>query len=334
MDCVTSFNMSLDALLHRRPPTPWEKFAASPLLFISKLAYSSISTPSHVSSSPTSLRLVLISDTHSTHSSQPALPDGDILIHSGDLTHSGTYAELSSALSWLASQPHTHKVFIAGNHDALLADHDSLDRKELLGLYSGLTYLEDEATVLTVRGRSVHLYGSPRTPKHGSGVFQYPRAPSSILDDVWQERDIPPTTDILITHGPPLHHLDLGVGCPALLSTLWHIQPRLHVFGHIHGARGIEFLPFTRAQAAYERVCACVRARTGVKGLEGGGWIDAISVVWAAVFTACGWGRSRTREGTLLVNAAAVEGLRDDILRGAVVVDLQLNAIDRELEAR
>ena len=34
------------------------------------------------------------------------------------------------------------------------------------------------------------------------------------------------------------------------------MRPRLHVFGHIHAARGRETVWWDDAQAAYERVCA------------------------------------------------------------------------------
>lgn len=52
-----------------------------------------------------------------------------------------------------------------------------------------------------------------------------------------------PKTDILLTHGPPLRVHDLATrgvhaGCPALLERVSQIQPRLHVFGHIHEGRG------------------------------------------------------------------------------------------------
>ena len=45
--------------------------------------------------------------------------------------------------------------------------------------------------------------------------------------------------DILITHGPPLGHGDLcchgnRAGCLQLLHTVQRIQPKYHVFGHIH----------------------------------------------------------------------------------------------------
>lgn len=41
------------------------------------------------------------------------VPDGDLLIHAGDLTARGTMAEWWAACEWLASQPHRDKVLVA-----------------------------------------------------------------------------------------------------------------------------------------------------------------------------------------------------------------------------
>ncbi|KAH8838858.1 hypothetical protein MCOR27_010049 [Pyricularia oryzae] len=48
------------------------------------------------------------------------LPPGDSLVHAGDLSQYGTLAEIQAQLTWLAAQPHRHKVVVAGNHDLLL----------------------------------------------------------------------------------------------------------------------------------------------------------------------------------------------------------------------
>ena len=62
------------------------------------------------------MKLVLISDTHGLHS-KVSVPDGDILIHAGDLTNVGKAMEIAEAGEWLRSLPHKHKVVIAGNHE-------------------------------------------------------------------------------------------------------------------------------------------------------------------------------------------------------------------------
>ena len=83
---------------------------------------------------------------------------------------------------------------------------------------------------------------------------------------------IPPLTYILIAHGPPPVHLDssninLGKstdGCYALLTALRHVRFKVHVFGHIHVGRGVEFVRRDAMQKAYEEVCA---RRVGWSGL-------------------------------------------------------------------
>jgi Icc-related predicted phosphoesterase len=56
---------------------------------------------------------------------------------------------------------------------------------------------------------------------------------------------IPKKTEVLITHGPPHNILDRVfdgklVGCEELLIKVQEIKPRLHIFGHIHEARGVK----------------------------------------------------------------------------------------------
>lgn len=42
------------------------------------------------------------------------IPDGDILIHAGDLTNVGTLKEIKSVERWIGSLPHKHKVHDLG----------------------------------------------------------------------------------------------------------------------------------------------------------------------------------------------------------------------------
>lgn len=307
----------MDALLKRRPPTSWERFRSSPLLFLARLLYS----PPLLPPKPEGLgkiRVVCISDTHNSHSLQPPLPDGDILIHAGDLTNSGTRQELDDALFWLESQPHPHKFFIAGNHDTCLADPDI--PHYISSTYPSLTYLPEASAIVTIRGRTLRVYGSPYTPKHGSWVFQYPRvsprlySPSENCEsestNIWSR--IPLLTDILVTHGPPFGHLDLDkAGCYSLLTALWRVRPKLHVFGHIHAARGVEFVRWDAANAAYEAVCA---GRMG--------WFGLIRLAWWTVVTWV-WGTPLVGDVvTTMVNAASVGGLRDDQRKGAIAIEI------------
>lgn len=61
-------------------------------------------------------RFVCVSD---THNSSPAdgsfkLPKGDVLIHAGDLTKQGTYAELQKTLDWIEQADFEVKIVVAG----------------------------------------------------------------------------------------------------------------------------------------------------------------------------------------------------------------------------
>lgn len=85
------------------------------------------------------MRIVCISDTHGHHGNI-TVPAGDVLIHAGDLTDTGTEAELKEALRWFGCLPHRHKVFIAGNRDGLF-ERDPQAAAAMVP--KGVHYLED-----------------------------------------------------------------------------------------------------------------------------------------------------------------------------------------------
>ncbi|TBU47118.1 metallophosphoesterase domain-containing protein 1 [Dichomitus squalens] len=307
---------ALDDLLYRREPAWWELLAEDPLLFVARRAFAACqpNPPPEADdlqcSSPPRARVVCISDTHNHHSLLPPLPPGDILIHAGDLTMSGTEEEIDSALAWLDAAPHAHKIVIAGNHDTALA---SEQRDAILQRYPSLTYLEDSSITLEVQGRLLSVYGNPRSPKHGSGVFQYQ------YDAYHWERRLPPYTDILVTHGPPKTHLDWKlVGCQHLLKSVWLTRPRLHVCGHIHVGRGVRYLTWSRPQKWYELACQT----------NAGRWsrlINTVLVVGAALGAKIvGRPKFLGGEGTILVNAASAGGARDNLRQGPIVVNVPL----------
>ena len=118
-------------------------------------------------------------------------------------------------------------------------------------------------------------------------------------------------TDVLITHGPPAHHLDHGSGCNALLDLLWKLRPKLHVFGHIHAARGMQAVTWTHGQSAYEKVSA-----------GQGGWMDLVSIWLQSIRWLLRSGPRLREAASVLVNASAVGGVRDEKRYSAIVVDI------------
>ncbi|KAI0840800.1 Metallo-dependent phosphatase [Hypoxylon sp. FL0890] len=294
----------LDDLLRRPRPSAWQLFVQNPCVFLARKLYSwrRLNAPSQLPENAVSV--VCISD---THNSQCSLPDGDILIHAGDLTQSGSFEELQATISWLQSQPHSVKVVIAGNHDLLLdASRPGIDGKALamrkqIG-WGDIRYLQDSATaVICKNGRHVNIYGSPSSPKHGNWAFQYPRQ-----TDVWREL-VPDKTDILVTHAPPRAHLDLTtLGCQHLLRELWRVHPALHVFGHVHEGYGHEWVQFDAVQQAYERTV-----------LAGGGIWNLLSVLRAFIYSLFHTPLIPTCQ---LVNPSMVGGLRDDARRRPIKV--------------
>lgn len=287
---------SLDALFDRPKPSRWQEFVASPSKYLARLLHS-LQQRRHSPRKPSrAISVVCVSDTHNT---QPEVPHGDLLIHAGDLTQSGSLEEVQATVDWLKSLSHPHKIIIAGNHDMVFETKD----KAKLDL-GDIKYLQDSSTgVRFSNGRALNVYGSPWTPTPGTWAFQHTRG-----QDVWTG-SIPENTDILITHRPPRFHLDVaGYGDDNLLKELWRTRPRLHVFGHVHGGYGQEFIAYDRFEARYEDVCRGVAGSTALMKMLG----QLLKFRF----------KSRSAGGTVLVNAAAVGGLRDNERRSPLLVSL------------
>ena len=177
------------------------------------------------------MRIVCVSDTHSWHD-RTEVPDGDLLVHAGDITRHGDLADVEDFDRWLGTLPHRYKVVICGNHDFCFEQTPEQARRRI----TNATYLEDEACVV----EGITIYGSPWQPWYGGWAFNLERGRP--LAEKWAL--IPDGTQLLITHGPPEGVLDLTfrgerAGCRDLLERVKAVRPRLHVFGHIHEAAGV-----------------------------------------------------------------------------------------------
>lgn len=182
------------------------------------------------------MRLVCISDTHGEHEAVD-LPEGDVLVHAGDITAHGVEQDLQRFLEWFSSRPFAHHIFIAGNHDNWLEAEPELSAARVAE--SGVCWLDDSGCQID----GVSFWGSPITPRFHEWAFM--RDPGADIERHWQM--IPESTDVLITHGPPFGILDLvergaglteHTGCPSLLEAVSRINPTLHLYGHIHEGYG------------------------------------------------------------------------------------------------
>lgn len=184
------------------------------------------------------MRIVCISDTHNCNE-QITVPDGDLLIHSGDATTIGTTEEIRRFNHWFTGLPHKNKIFVAGNHDWLF-EREPESAQRLLD--PSIIYLQDS----TVEIDGLKIYGSPWQPRFFDWAFNLMRGPE--LAEKWKL--IPKDIDVLITHGPPHGILDEvprkwgieNTGCEELRKRVEeiaeHRRLKFHVFGHIHCGYG------------------------------------------------------------------------------------------------
>jgi len=104
------------------------------------------------------MRLVAVADTHMFEEDLGTLPEGDVLVHAGDLLRRGTLEELERVVPWLIAQPHRHKVVIAGHHDGCFERAERTRALEMLG--DSVVYPQDADAAL--EGRRV--WGRPGRP--------------------------------------------------------------------------------------------------------------------------------------------------------------------------
>ena len=86
------------------------------------------------------LRLICISDTH-CQLDKIKIPNGDILIHSGDFTYNGSLQEVSKELTLFGKFPHKYKICCAGNHDWLFEFHPNIAKQ--ICTDNNIIYLEN-----------------------------------------------------------------------------------------------------------------------------------------------------------------------------------------------
>ena len=194
------------------------------------------------------VRLVCISDTHGFEAELTTLPPGDVLLHCGDFACTPRFdgrtvdAAQKQFDQWLAAQPHTHKVVIAGNHDP---PHAEFPRSGALYVGAGARSVDVGGVTLALvpwfreRSKTSGRHGQVTATKHRYKHFALPRG------------------DVLVTHSPPHRVLDrCGNGERAGSSYLYNLvqraerKPALWLCGHIHEDRGAASVVFEGGENA------------------------------------------------------------------------------------
>ena len=205
------------------------------------------------------MKIDCISDLHGYY---PPLEGVDVLILAGDYTASNRLVQWVEFFSWLKEQEYRKKILIGGNHDGFFEIGSSRNQREASEVeeLQRLLKEQDEMNALdfeylcdsgtTFEG--LNFWGSPYTPTFCNWNFMKERGPE--IRAHWDL--IPQNTHVLITHGPPLGILDKvqysskalregHAGCADLREAVERIQPRLHVFGHVHEGYGEMILKCT-----------------------------------------------------------------------------------------
>jgi hypothetical protein len=248
--------------------------------------------------SPTRLRIVCISDTHNDDCT-PSLPNGDVLIHAGDMTDDGTMEELQKAYDWISKLPHGLKIIIAGNmvlerdisawsgiflpragnHDLGL-DRDHKDYlSQAFALFTsdeaksaGILYIDRAVKTLPQiypgigSSSPILVYGNPTQPDflNKGYAFTYPPSPSPGSAAAWAECPGDSSVPIWVTHGPPLGRLDWIplpplTGCAVEAEAVAKAKPVLVVFGHYHISHGAEVVAWERGSTRVAEVTQLAR---------------------------------------------------------------------------
>ena len=158
------------------------------------------------------MTILHISDTHGLHGRFEAMPPADVIVHSGDFIHYGTEQEVLDFLNWFIALDYPNKIFVVGNHDMCLWNAEMIE-----DLPTNVHFLQDRSKIID----GVKFFG-----------LGY-NHPVKLIDS---------STNVLVTHEPPIEILDYSSGVHwgnlPLRNCVEKVKPRLHLFGHAHESYG------------------------------------------------------------------------------------------------
>jgi Icc-related predicted phosphoesterase len=190
------------------------------------------------------MKVVAISDMHGQL--EFSVPEADLLLIAGDLCPASHDPWMSLYMQedwlnielryWLADQPIKECVAVAGNHDWIWEK----DASRVPKLNKNFHYIEDESIEIL----GVKIYGTPVQLPFNDWAFN---REEKRIQSHWD--NIPEGLDILLLHSPPYgildetHHPNYAsehIGSKSLMKRIKKVNPRYVIFGHNHGAYGVE----------------------------------------------------------------------------------------------
>jgi len=95
------------------------------------------------------MRIVAIADTHTHERELGSVPDGDLLIHAGDMLRQGTLDELGRFSEWLRALPHPFKSSWLATTPREIGDRT----------LTGRSGCDDLRSAVAARRPALHLFG-------------------------------------------------------------------------------------------------------------------------------------------------------------------------------
>lgn len=192
------------------------------------------------------MKIVATSDTHFPYDvSKGLIPDGDVLIHAGDMMYTGYPDEWYPRLDSFSQLPHKLKLYVPGNHDFHPQNYRGIAYAELRKR-AGITLIDGHDPV-RVLPNGWTVMGIP----YVTGLTGWAYAADEEWLENWLNEWESVKPDIVVSHAPPWRILDAihpdkpemqQQRCGSWALRRWfdkmERKPRLWFMGHIHESYG------------------------------------------------------------------------------------------------
>lgn len=190
------------------------------------------------------MRLVVTSDTHFAFDDKH-IPDGDVLIHCGDLMYTGYQDEWWEVVDSLRALPHKEKILVPGNHDFHIQNYLGIAKADLRRR-AGVRLLDDNDPYYKL-SNDMQVFAVPFVT--GLPGWAWNRLEINLASYLAQWNASP---NIVVSHGPMYKVLDAinpeakterernHVGSWELAKWYHRLEkkPEFFFHGHIHESYG------------------------------------------------------------------------------------------------